>query len=106
QTAVEVETLRVRLPGAFREDPRPGNGEPVRGRAQVLHQRNVLLVAVGVVICDVARVAILDLPWRVGVRVPDRWAFPVLVPCTFVLVCRSGRAPVKVMGKRSRGRRV
>src|SRR5262245_13292532 len=30
QAAVEIETLRVRLTRSFREDSRPGDGEPVR----------------------------------------------------------------------------
>src|SRR4030095_11255632 len=93
QAVVEVQALEVWLTCPVREDPRPGDGEAVRGRAEVLHQGDVFLVAMVMVVGDVAGGAVADLPLRVRVCVPDRWAFAVLVPCALDLVCRGGRAP-------------
>jgi hypothetical protein len=93
ETVVEVQALRVRLTGPVREDARPANREAVRGRADVLHQRDVLLVPVVVVVGDVAGVVVRDLARRVGERVPDRRALAVLVPRALDLVGRRGRAP-------------
>src|SRR5262245_13415900 len=84
------------------KDTRPRDGEPIRIRADVsFHHRDVLFVSVVVVVRNVAGVAVLDLPWGVCVRVPYRFAFAVLVPCTFDLVRRCGRAPEKSVWKRS-----
>src|SRR5262249_816278 len=100
---VEVEALGVRLTGTFGEDARPTDGEPIRGRAQVPHQGDVLLVPVVVVVGDVAGVAVLDLARRVRVRVPDRLALAVLVPGALDLVGRRGSAPVKAVWELWRG---
>ena len=98
QPVVEVEALRVRLPvpsGKMR-------GQAIENRyafaPSVLHQPHVFLVAVVVVVGDVAGVAVPDLARRVRVRVPDRRAFAVLVPCALDLVGRGGRAPEKPFG--------
>src|SRR5215510_13058938 len=86
----------IRMARPVGKDTRPGDGEPIRIRADVpFHYRDVLFVAAVVVVGNVAGVAILDLPWGVCVRVPYRFAFAVLVPCTFDLVRRGGRAPEK-----------
>src|SRR5262249_19334290 len=95
EPAVEVEALRIRLAATFGEDPRPRNREPVRGRADGLHQSDVLLVPVVVIVGDVAVLVVLDLPGRVGVRIPDRRALAVLVPGAFDLVRGRGDAPVE-----------
>jgi hypothetical protein len=62
QAAVEVDPLRVGLTHAVRKDTRPRNGEPIRVGAGVLHQRHILLVAVVVVVGDVAGVVVLYVP--------------------------------------------
>ncbi len=93
QPVVEVEALRVRLSGAVGEDPRPGDGEPVRRGAQVLHQLHVLLVAVVVVVGDVAGGVVGNLAGRVRVGVPDRLALAVLVGGALDLVRGRGDAP-------------
>src|SRR5262245_65578663 len=84
------------------KDARPGDGEPIGIRADVpFHHRDVLFVPVVVVVGNIAGVAVLDLPWGVCVRVPYRFAFAVLVPCTFDLVRRGSGAPKKSVWKRS-----
>src|SRR5262249_37657101 len=75
------------------------DGEPVRSGADVLHQRDVLLVAVVVVVGDVAIVVVLDVPRRMRIRIPDREALAVLIPRTFDLIRRGGDAPVKALGE-------
>ena len=51
------------------------------------NQGDVFLVAMVMVVGDVAGGAVTDFPRRVRVCVPDRWAFAVLVPCALDLVC-------------------
>src|SRR5690606_17249014 len=97
---VEVEALLVRLARAFRKDARPADGEAIGvGADVVLHQRNVFLVPVIVIVGDVAGVAVLDVAGRVRVRVPDRLALAVLVPRALDLIGRGGRAPEEAGGK-------
>src|SRR5262249_54550158 len=103
EAAVEVEALGVGRAGALGEDPRPGDREPVRVRADVLHQRDVLLVAVVMVVGDVAGVVILDLPGRMGVGVPDRDALAVLVPGPLDLIGGRRDAPVEPVREASGG---
>ena len=62
---VEVDTALVRRAAARRQDARPGDAEAVGIRAELGHQPNVVAVAVVVVVGNVARVAVGDLP---GVR--------------------------------------
>src|SRR5262249_13385380 len=47
----------------------------------------------------VAGVAVFDLARRMGIGVPDRRAFAVIVPCALDLVRRGGGAPVEALGK-------
>src|SRR5262249_55046595 len=95
QAVVEIEALRVWLTGPGRKDARPGDGKPIRIRAEVLHQRHVFLVSMIVIVCDVAGIAVLDVARRVRVGVPDRWALAIFIPRAFYLVRRSTRAPIE-----------
>src|SRR5262245_15897441 len=97
QAAVEVEALRVGPTRAFREDARPGDGEPIRVDADVLHQRNVFLVPVVMIVGDVAGIVVLYVPWLVRIRVPDREALAVLIPRTLDLIRRGADAPVEAL---------
>src|SRR3712207_1140706 len=60
---------------------------------------DVLGVPVVVVVRDVAVLVVLDLPGRVGERVPDRDALAVLVPRAFDLVGGSRDPPVEALGE-------
>src|SRR5262249_5026455 len=102
EAPVEVEALLIRLAGSLREDPRPRDREPVGVRADLAHQRDVFLVAVVVVVGDVAVLVVVDVSRRVGERVPDRRALAVLVPGAFDLVRRRGDAPVEPVRKPAR----
>src|SRR5262245_7836988 len=102
QAVVEVETLRVWLTGPGREDARPGDGEPIRVRAEVLHQRDILLIAMIVVVCDVAGIAVLDVAWCVGIGVPDRGTLAIFIPRALDLVRGRAGAPKEPVWKLSR----
>src|SRR6516162_5967186 len=82
-TAVEVEPLWIGPARALRKDARPGDREAIGIGADFLHQRNILLVPVVVIVSDVAGVVVLNVARSMGVGVPDRFAFFVLVPSTF-----------------------
>src|SRR5262249_217685 len=84
----------IRFARAFRKDARPGNREAVGVGADVLHQRDIFLVAVIVVVGDVAVVVVLYIPRYVGVGIPDRFALAFLVPTRFDVVRRRANAPV------------
>src|SRR4029450_10968233 len=102
QALVEVDALRVRRTVTLREDARPGDRETVGVGADVLHQRDVFLVAVIVFVGDVAGVAVLDLPGGVRECVPDRRPLAVLVPRPLDLVRGGSDAPIETLGERSK----
>src|SRR5262249_44227141 len=93
------ETLRIWLTSPVRENARPRDGEAVGIRANGLHQCDVFLVAVIVVIRDVTCVAVLDVSRRVRISVPYRRTFAVLVPRALDLIRRSCRTPIKPLRK-------
>src|SRR5262245_5270854 len=86
QAIVEVEPLRIGLAGAFRKDTRPGNGEAVGIGADVLHQRYVFLVAMIMVVGDVAGVVILYVTGCMRVCIPNRKALAIFLPRALDLV--------------------
>src|SRR4029453_11276849 len=102
QALVEVDAFRVRRTVTLREDARPGDREAVGVGADVLHQRDVFLVAVIVIVGDVAGVAVLDLPGGVRERVPDRRPLAVLVPRRLDLVRGGSDAPIETFGEPSK----
>ena len=93
EAIVEVEALRIGRADAVGKDARPRNREAVGARAERLHERDVLLVAMIMVDRDVAGVAVRDLAGRVGEAVPDRAALAILVPRAFDLVSRGRGSP-------------
>ncbi len=101
QATVEVQPFRIRSTGSLRKDSRPRDREPVRRCADILHQRHILLVAMIVIVGDVAGVAIADLAGGMGVRIPNGWPLAVLVPCALDLVCRGRDAPEEALRKRA-----
>src|SRR5262245_2753593 len=105
QALVEVDAFRVRRLVTLREDARPGDREAIGVGANVLHQRDVFLVAVIVIVGDVAGVAVLDLPGCVRERVPDRRTLAVLVPRPLDLVRGGSDAPMETLGEPSKAAR-
>ena len=99
EAVVEVNPPVVRLAGAVGEDPWPGDREPVGGGTDVLHQRDVFLVSVVVVVGHITVLVVLDVAGCVGVRVPDGRALAVLVPRAFDLVRRRRDAPAEPIRK-------
>src|SRR5262249_12278222 len=88
-----------RLSGALGENPRPGDGKPVRFRTDRLHEFHVFLVPVVMVVSDVAGGSVLDLARRMSVGVPDGFAFAVFVGGSLNLVGRRGHAPENPLGE-------
>lgn len=103
QSAIKVQTFLVWPAHTFRKDSRPGDGEAVSIGAKALHQGDVFLIAVVVIIGDVAVVAVLNLPFGVGVCVPDGRSLAVLIPGALNLIGRSGDTPIIPFGKRTTG---
>ncbi|MET3989378.1 hypothetical protein ABID65_001004 [Bradyrhizobium sp. S3.9.2] len=99
EPVVEIEPLRIGLARSIRKHPRPRNREAVGLDAERLNQRDVVLVAVIVLVGAVAGRAVLDLAGRVAENVPDRLAAAVLVDGALDLVGRGRRAPQKILGK-------
>src|SRR5262249_24546717 len=99
QPAVEVETFRIRRARAGGEDARPGDRKAVSLRTDRLHDRDVFLVPVIVVVRDVSGVIVLYMSRLVHVRVPDRRALAALVPGALDLVRGCSDAPVKALRK-------
>src|SRR5262249_15788083 len=83
---VKVESFGIWFAGSLWKNARPGNGKSIRTRPDALHQPNVFLVPVVMVIGDVAGVIILYIPRLMRVRIPDRQALGILVPCALDLV--------------------
>ncbi len=88
---VEVEALLVRRSGAVRKDARPRHGKATGLQPEFLHEVDILLVAVVVVVRDVAGIAVVCLAGRVRKGVPNRLTAATLFHCAFYLVgSRSG----------------
>ena len=105
QPVVEVEALRVRRAGALRKHPRPGDRESIGLDAQRLHQLDVLLVAMVVVVGDVTGSARVRLARRVRESVPDRRRAPVLGRGAFHLIRGRRGSPEEAGRERARRRR-
>ena len=93
QAVVEVEPLRVRLAVAVRKQPRPGHREAIGLAAELPDERDVLLVAVIVLVGAVAGAAVLDLAGDADELVPDRDPSTVLIDRALDLIGRGRRAP-------------
>ena len=97
QPIVEIETFRVWRTCSFRKNTRPCNREPIRLRAQRLHQSNVVLVAMKMLVGVVGITAVLDRAGSMGVTVPDRLTPTVLSDGAFDLIGRCCRSPQKAV---------
>src|SRR5690606_31198997 len=80
-------------------DARPGDGEPVRLRAEVFDQFDVFFVPVVAVAGHVAVVPVSDVARRVAEGVPDGQAAPVFIVRALDLVRRGGGAPDESLRK-------
>ena len=96
QSIVEVEPRFVHRTHTVRENPGPGDRQPVRLEPHRLHDGNVLGVPVIVVTGDGAGMALLDHSGRVAIVVPDRPASPSFEGRSFDLICRGRGAPQEV----------
>src|ERR1700730_18117423 len=75
----EVEALWIRLTDAVGKDTRPGDGETIVLDAQILHEPDIIPVAMIVIVGDVGVIAGPDLARRMRVGIPDRCAATVFL---------------------------
>ena len=105
QPVVELEPLGVGGPRALGQHPGPAHAEAIGPEADLLHESDVLPVAVVVVAGHVARVAAPDRTLLADEHVPDGRALPVRVPAALDLVGGGGGAPGEAGGERLAGGR-
>src|SRR5882757_143625 len=103
EAAVEVEALCIRLTEAAGKDSWPGDGETVRLNPQILHEPQIILVAMIVIDRDIRVVAVPDLARRVRVAVPDRCAATVFLYSALDLKRGRGDTPGETLRKRGCG---
>ena len=96
QSVVEIQSAGIDLASPPREQARPGKGEAVGLQPQILHQPDIVAVAVVVVAGGPAVVALPHLVGRAAKAVPDGRPAAVLVRGPLDLVGRSGGTPEKV----------
>src|SRR5262249_47973184 len=99
ETAVEIETARVRRTAPLRDHARPRDGETIRVQPDALHERHVVAPAMEGIARDVAVAAVLHLAGHRGETIPDRLAAPVLAGRALDLERGRRRAPDELVGK-------
>src|SRR5262249_33154620 len=93
QALVKVEAARLDRAAARRQNARPRGRKPISGKIAACEQIDVVAPAVIVVAGDIAGIAVLHAPRRVGEDVPDAFAASVFVDGAFDLIARRRRAP-------------
>jgi len=101
QALVKVEPALLHRAAARRQNARPRGRKPIGGKIAACEQIDIVAAAVVMVAGDVAGIAVLHAPGRVGEDIPDAFAASVLVDRAFDLIARGRRAPHKVGGKRT-----
>ena len=99
QTLVEIQPAGIHSASPAGEQARPRKGEAVGLQPEILHQPDVVAVAVVVVAGGPAVVALPDLAGRAAKAVPDRRPATVLVRGPLDLEGRGGGTPEKVRGE-------
>src|SRR5262245_6848481 len=100
QALVKVEAALLDRAAAGRKNARPRGRKPISGKIAACEQIDIVAPAVIVVTGDIAGIAVLHAPGRVGEDVPDALAASVFVDRAFDLIARGRRAPYEVGGKR------
>ena len=101
QALVKVEAARLDRAAARRQNARPRGRKPISGKIAACEQIDIVAPAVIVVAGDIARIAVLHAPRRMGEGIPDAFAASIFVDRAFDLIARRRRAPYKVRGKRT-----
>jgi hypothetical protein len=100
---IEIEALRIGRACSLRKNARPRDREAIGLGPQRLHQLDIVLVPVKVVVSDVAGAAIGNFAWRVREAIPDRRAATVFANGAFDLIGRGRRAPSEIGREGGRG---
>src|SRR5262249_12545332 len=98
QALVKVEAALLDRVAAGRKNARPRGRKPISGKIAACEQIDIVAPAVIVVAGDIAGIAVLHAPGRVGEDVPDALAASVFVNRAFDLIARGRRAPYEVGG--------
>src|SRR5262249_1195224 len=101
QALVKVEAALLDRAAAGRKNARPRGRKPISGKIAACEQIDIVAPAVIVVTGDIAGIAVLHAPGRVGEDVPDALPASVFVDRAFDLIARGRRAPYEVGGKRT-----
>src|SRR5258708_37129952 len=96
---VEREAFRIWRARSFRENTGPRDRGAIGLGTQRPHQLDIVLVAMEMVVGDVAIAVIGNLAGQVSETIPDRRTSSVLVDGAFDLKGRGRRAPPKVARK-------
>ena len=102
QPLIEIESCLIDTARACGVYARPSDGHTVRLQAQVLHQGNIIGIAVVVVVRDITVFSIERRTGRVREAVPYRISRPIGEGRTLNLIRSGGSAPQKVFGKVSK----
>ena len=97
QPVIERCARFIHFAGTFRQDPRPGYGEPVVPDPVLCHQGHIFLIPVIMVAGGFPVGPVQDLPGQGAVFVPDARAFSVLVPGALDLEGSRCRTPDKII---------
>jgi hypothetical protein len=93
EALVKVEAFGIGRARALRENARPSDGEAECFRAQFLHERDILLVAVKEIVGDIGRFVMPDFARCVAEGVPHRGPAAVGIDGAFDLIGCSGGTP-------------
>ena len=108
QSLIVGEPRLIRLAAALGKNTRPGQGEAIGLRAQILEQFYVFLVEMVRIPGDIARFALMSFAGRVGENVPNGRAAAFYGNRALNLIGAGGATPEKIgrKGQRFRHRRL
>jgi len=96
---VKRDSFLVWRSGALREDSRPSDGKTIDFGSERFQKFYVFFAAVIIIIGDISRLVVCDLPRNVREGVPDRRPSAVLVNAAFDLVGCRRATPEKSLWK-------
>lgn len=80
---------------AIRHDSRPRHAEAIGFQAHLLHQGNIFFVSMVVIDRHFAVGFLKGIAGNLGIGIPNRRTFAVFCPCTFNLIGRRSRPPIR-----------
>lgn len=99
QAAIEVETGSVDLTPTLWNNPWPGNGEVIHLDAKILHQLDILWIAMVVIAGYQPTIIIQNLARGGTESIPDGLSTPILVGCALNLIGVCAGSPTESFRK-------